>query len=316
MGNCAAKKGPGLTPDQEKSVQIVQTMFGMWGEGKFKTDLPEAEWTANMEAVLTKDCVWDFTGPNIAKYKKYDGVAAFKEWMAFLEKWDFPSMAPQFIAGPSGSNLAFMYMQYDAKFGESEMKGNTDVFVFNISGGKIKSCKQYWGKIGEINEKMGKELQEDAYQAGDQKANMGVIMTMFGNWGAGKYKTDLPADEWKTNVLQVWSPDVALDFRGPASKKYKKYSGVDDAKIWMTYLDACEFPNMAPTFFPGPPGSGKVYIRMQYDMKYKDAACSGLTDLMEWTVKDGKVVSMRQHFGDADVLNATYGEIWAAEDAE
>ena len=59
-----------------------------------------------------------------------------------------------------------------------------------------------------------------------------------------------------------------------------------------------------------------MYIRMQYDMKYKEAACSGLTDLMEWTLKDGKVISMRQHFGDQDVLNATYGEIWAGEDAE
>ena len=48
---------------------------------------------------------------------------------------------------------------------------------------------------------MGKELNEDAYQTADQKANMGVIMTMFGSWGEGKYKVNLPAEEWKANIL-------------------------------------------------------------------------------------------------------------------
>jgi len=285
MGACAGKN----TPDQANAVGVVQKMFGMWGDGKFKSDQPEADFIKVMESINTVDSCWDFSGPSIPIYKKYTGAKEFKTWMAFLEGFDFPFMKPTFFPGPPGSNLAIMYMQYDMVHKESKAKvnGNTDVFVFTIKGDKIEKCKQYWGRIADINKNLGPVLGAAPAPAADgmtadQKSSMDAVMNMFGTWGAGKMRADQSDEDFNKNVGACWCDDHVIDVRGPGSPFHKKYESggkIDGTKDWIKFLDQHEFPNMKPTFFPGPPGSMKVYADMSYDMKYKDRELTGTITL-------------------------------------
>lgn len=314
MGACGAKPG-GMTPDQANAVGVVQKMFGMWGEGKFKSDQSEADFVKVMESINTPDSCWDFSGPQPEIYKSYTGAKAFKTWMAFLEGFDFPKMTPTFFPGPAGSGMAIMYMQYDMlhKDSKATVNGNTDVFVFTIKGDKIAACKQYWGKVPEINAAMNPALGNDPSTTSDQKAAMAAVMNMFGTWGAGKMRADQPDEEFNKNVGACWCADHIIDVRGPNSPFYKKYESggkIDGTKDWIKFLDQHDFPNMNPKFFPGPAGSNKVYCDMSYDMKYKDRELLGCKDIMEFEVKDGKVYSLKQCFGDPVKITETFGDVW------
>lgn len=43
----------------------------------------------------------------------------------------------------------------------------------------------------------------DAEYLDDQVAAQGVVLKMFGTWGAGQLKTDLPDDQWIKNAAEV-----------------------------------------------------------------------------------------------------------------
>jgi len=315
MGPCMAKGGGGMTADQANAVACVQKMFGMWGEGKFASSLSEEEFVANMNTVQTEDATWDFTGPGIDFYKTYTGAKAFAFWMKYLEEFDFPNMNPSFFPGPAGTGMAIMYMCYDMahKTNGGKLTGQVDVFVFHVKGDKIATVKQYWGNPAEITKELGPKYGCTGCVTDDQCDAMKVVQNCFGAWGQGKFKASQPDEEYKTNIGAIWADDHELDVRGPASPYhilYKSNGKIDGTKNWITFLDSHEFTRMEPSFFPGPPGSNKVYINMSYDVKYKTATCMDLVDTMCFTVKDGKVVSLKQFWGDPARVTQAFGDLW------
>ncbi|CAD7969909.1 unnamed protein product [Amoebophrya sp. A120] len=313
MGACGGK-AEGMTADQKAAVETVQTMFGMWGQGKFATAQGEADFIKSMETINTPDATWDFTGPGPEIYKTYTGAKAFMPWMKYLEEFDFPNMNPSFFPGPPGSNIAIMYMNYDMTHKESKaaMTKQTDVFVFTVKGGKIASAKQYWGDVQGINKTLGPVHN---YTGGtpDQAAAMKTVLTAFGMWGEGKFKASQSDEDYKKNLGSIWCADHVLDVRGPASpfhKEYKSGGDISGTKDWIKLLDAHEFTRMVPTFTPGPAGSNKVYCNMEYDIKYKGAEVKDMVDTMVFTVKDGKVYSLKQYWGDPVKVTEAFGELW------
>lgn len=310
------KQGAGYTADQAANAAVIEKMFGMWGKGEFATSQGEEKFVEVMHTVNLPDATWDFTGPAPDIYKTYTGAKAFKAWMEFLEQFDFPKMTPQIFAGPPGSGLAIMYMNYDMKHKTSSalMEDNQDIFVFNIKDGKIAKAKQYWGNIAGVNEKLGPQLGANGCCTQEQSKCLGVVMATFAQWGEEKFKASQSDEDYNANLSVNWAADHTLDVRGPTSQWHKEYkSGGDIAgtKNWIKFLDAHQFTRMEPVFFPGPPNSKTVYCRMSYDMKYKDVESKDHVDTMRFTLNDDyKVCELKQFWGDPVRVTETFGELW------
>jgi putative AlgH/UPF0301 family transcriptional regulator len=299
----AGGPAPKYTADQAAALAVVENMFGTWGAGKLKTDLKDDEWLKNASECFTDNASADFSGVNHPMFKVWGGgPIGMKNWFKFLDDSEFPNMAPKFYPAAPASGQVLCDMSFDWHYKGAKLDGRKDIFVFNVVGGKVDHMKQYWHNPKEIEQTICPLIPKDNYAMDaeyldDQSAALGVVLNMFGTWGAGQLKTDLPDDQWLATASKLFTQDASFDASGVNHPMFKLWEGGPaNMKTWFKFLDDSEFPGMNPTFVPGPPGSNQVTCIMKYSWSYKGGYLGNRQDMFAFTVTDGKVSHMKQYW--------------------
>lgn len=150
------------TADQKVAMNALMTMFGMWGEGKFKGVLPYDEFKANCETIFAPDAEADNRGPSAPVFNKVyrldDDTTGVHAYMAFWDTFEFIDLEVKFHPGPVGSNQAYMAHTNTLKRGSAQMVDD-GMFVVTVNEvGKITLMKNLWGNVKAFDDTFGTYL--------------------------------------------------------------------------------------------------------------------------------------------------------------
>lgn len=179
--------------------------------------------------------------------------------------------------------------------GKSLEQDALDVHQWTVKDGKVVAVKFFWGNIAEL----------DAIF--EPKATpLSHIQSMFMDWGSGKWATD----EADALTEKYFAEDVVTYANGDAKNTdiYKTYKGRAGVKEWIKNLESMDFLEFTPTFVAN---GDQVFASTTYGAKNKETGKSTpekVTDMHTWTVKDGKVASVKFFWGNIAALDATFAK--------
>lgn len=133
---------------------------------------------------------------------------------------------------------------------------------------------------------------------------MAASCATFGAWGEGKFKTNLPKEEFEANIAAHFTEDCVCDWSGPASEKWRAYSQAKEGEMLEIFslIDSIEFTNIEPSWHSGPDGTNEVYLNFKSDSSY-GSKFGPFEMCLRHVVTDGKVSGLKCFWIDIPQIN-------------
>jgi len=289
--------GCGSGQDELGPKEVVNKVFELWSTGGFfkNIDLAPDLIASDCKLVATADT------KNTDIYKEYTGPAGFMDWITNLTQFDFPDFKYEITGVDEATNVVKVTASYTPTVfmtGKTASEKITDTQEWTVKDNHVQACKFNWGNIA---------LVDGLFETNDAQK---VVLGCFGAWGEGKYSDDGAA----ALIAEHAHADVAIDATADMKNTdgYKEYSGVEGWQTWIEFLSQVEFPDFkVVSAIADKDDASKVEVTVTNTPTVtatKKTAAALMTDKHTWTVTDGKVKSVKFHWGDAAALDALFAQ--------